>query len=121
MTIERNTTMSNHDLDWLVSQQPEEPALDPGARERALRALVQHTSSAQRDRGSSLGDLVRARRFGIPALTGNRRPRRRGGRVRQRRRPRSDHARYVHAQAMRCTRARIGPVSVHRWCAWRTM
>ena len=70
MTIERNTTMGNHDRDWLVSQQPAEPALDPGARERALRALVQHTSSAQRDRGLKLGDLLRARRFGIPALTG---------------------------------------------------
>ena len=70
MTIERNTTMSNHDLDWLVSQQPDEPALDPGARERALRALVQHTSSAQRDRGPDLGDLFRTRRFGIPALRG---------------------------------------------------
>ena len=70
MTIERNMTMSNHDLDWLVSQQPDEPPLDPGARERALRALVQHTSSAQRDRGPNLGDLFRTRRFGIPALMG---------------------------------------------------
>ena len=62
--------MSNHDLDWLVSQQPEEPALDPGARERALRALVQHTSSAQRDSGFNPGDLFRARKFGVPALPG---------------------------------------------------
>jgi hypothetical protein len=57
--------MHDHDLDWLASERPRTPAADPGARERALLALIRHTTSSAAvkrrrfERGSTL------RRFGL--------------------------------------------------------
>jgi hypothetical protein len=62
--------MSDHDLDWLAAQQPQRTGIESGARERALLALVHHTSSPAGERGFRLGSLFRTRRFGFAAATG---------------------------------------------------
>jgi hypothetical protein len=61
--------MSNHDLDWLAAQQPQRMEIDHGARERALLALVEH-SSRTGERGFRLGSQLRTRMFGFAAATG---------------------------------------------------
>lgn len=60
--------MSNQDLEWLAAEKPHRPEMDPGARERALLALVEHTTArpGKRDLGSGL----RTRMFGFGAATG---------------------------------------------------
>ncbi len=62
--------MSNHDLDWLAAQQPQRIGLDRGARERALLALVRHTTSHPGRRDFKLGGVFRSRTFGFAAATG---------------------------------------------------
>jgi hypothetical protein len=62
--------MSNQDLDWLGAQQPQRMGTDHGARERALLALLQHTSSRPGGRGFSFGHVFRTRIFGLGAATG---------------------------------------------------
>jgi hypothetical protein len=62
-------TMSNHDLDWLATQQPRRMELDQGARERALQALAQHRARTG-ERGSSRSRPVRVRMFGFAVATG---------------------------------------------------
>jgi hypothetical protein len=62
--------MSNHDLDWLAAHQPQRADLDPGARERALRALVQHAESRPARRGLRLRSLFRTRAFGFAVAAG---------------------------------------------------
>lgn len=61
--------MSNDDLDWLAAQKPRRMKIDSGARERALLALVRH-SSRTAERGFGLGSLLRTRMFGFAAATG---------------------------------------------------
>jgi hypothetical protein len=63
-------TMNHHDLDWLTAERPHEQTYDPAARERALQALLEHTSSPtrrRRRRRLSLRGLARARTFGVAA------------------------------------------------------
>ena len=62
--------MSNQDLNWLAAQQPQRIGTDPGARERALLALVEHTTSRPGERGFSLGSLFRTRILGFAVATG---------------------------------------------------
>jgi hypothetical protein len=61
--------MSDQDLDWLSAQQPHQVLPDPGARERALLALVQHTTSRPGRRGFSTSRL-RTPMFGLTLATG---------------------------------------------------
>lgn len=62
--------MSNQDLDWLAAQPPQRMGIDLGARERALLALVQHTTSRPGGRGFSLLSVFRTRTFGLAVATG---------------------------------------------------
>ena len=60
--------MSNHDLDWLAAQEPQRTEIDHAARERALLALIQHSSRTGRAR-LQVGSLVRPRMVGLAAAT----------------------------------------------------
>jgi hypothetical protein len=62
--------MSNQDLDWLAAQPPQRLETDPGARERALQALVQHTTCRPGGPGLSLRRVLRTRTLGLAATTG---------------------------------------------------
>jgi len=77
--------MNNHEIDWLAGQQPQRIGTDAGARERALLALVKHTSSRPASRGANrsglrrdglrrdglnLSGLFRTRMFGVAATGG---------------------------------------------------
>lgn len=64
--------MTNHDLSWLRSQQPQ--AIGGGeehrAHDRALRTLVRHTRSLPASRGLRLVNPFRSRMFGLTAAAG---------------------------------------------------
>ena len=62
--------MGNDDLDWLAAQQPRQIEIDRAARERALLALVQHTTRRTDAHRFRRGSLRRPRVFGFAAATG---------------------------------------------------
>jgi hypothetical protein len=62
--------MSNQDLEWLASQQPQRTEVDRNARERALAALTQHTDSRRRERHFRFASHPRRGTFGLAAATG---------------------------------------------------
>jgi hypothetical protein len=59
--------MSNQDLDWLAAEKPQRTELDPGARERALAGLVQHTAAQTSRRDLVIGFRTRMFGFGVAA------------------------------------------------------
>ncbi len=59
--------MNQNDLDWITAQRPDGQAYDPDARDRALQALLQHTSPPPKRRRLRLGSLAHARAFGAAA------------------------------------------------------
>jgi hypothetical protein len=61
--------MSNHDIDWLAAQQPQQMGIDHGARERALLALAEH-GSRTREHRFRFGGLVRTSMVRFAAATG---------------------------------------------------
>ena len=62
--------MSNQDLNWLSSQQPQRMGTDHGARERALLKLLKHTTSQPRARSFSLPGRLRKPYFSVVAVGG---------------------------------------------------
>jgi hypothetical protein len=60
-------TMNRPDLDWITAQRPDGDAYDPGARDRALQALLEHTSPPRRRGRLRLRGLARARAFSVAA------------------------------------------------------
>jgi hypothetical protein len=62
--------MSNQDLNWLSNQQPQRMGTDHGARERALLALLKHTSSQPRARRFSLPGPLQTPYFSVVAAGG---------------------------------------------------
>lgn len=58
--------MNQHDLDWVTAQRPAVHTCDPHARDRALRALHEHTGPP-RVRRRRLGRLAHARAFSAAA------------------------------------------------------
>jgi hypothetical protein len=62
--------MSDHDLDWLGAQQSQQIGADPGARERALLALIGHTTSRPGVRGLRVPRSLRTWMFGLTLTTG---------------------------------------------------
>jgi hypothetical protein len=57
--------MNDHDLDWLAAERPRIPAPDPGARDRALLALIRHTTSSAAVTERRFGRGFTLRRFGF--------------------------------------------------------
>jgi hypothetical protein len=60
--------MSNQELDWLAAEKPQRTEIDPGARERALAGLIQHTTARTSRR--DLGSGFRTRMFSFGAAAG---------------------------------------------------